>query len=73
LREWVAESVKSGVSDVRSLATLTKDGTEQLKPQSRPGAILVLAEYQQKAAVVANPEINLVAMCVELMMNCEWM
>ena len=73
LREWIAESVKSGMSDVQVIGSLYNTMEPFLKPQSRPGAILVLAEYQAKAAVVANPEINLVAMCVELMMSCEWM
>jgi DNA polymerase III delta prime subunit len=73
LREWVAESLKSGLSDVNVIGNLYREMESSLKPQSRPGAILVLAEYQAKAAVVSNPEINLVAMCVELMMNAEWL
>ncbi len=73
VREWVAENMAQGVTDTEVIHNLWKGIETWLKPQSKPAAILVLAEYQHKAATVANPEINLVAMCVELMMNCEWL
>ena len=72
VRNWIAENMAAGVSDadiVKSIYTSLKD---YVVPQSIPQAVLVLADYQQKAAVVANQEINTVAMAVELMMQMEF-
>lgn len=43
-----------------------------LKPESIPQAVVTLAEYQYKAAFVADQEINLVACLTEMMVNCEF-
>jgi replication factor C small subunit len=43
-----------------------------MKPQSIPQAVLILADYQYKAAFVADQEINTVACLTELMVNCEF-
>ena len=40
--------------------------------QSIPQSVLVLAEYQYKAAFVADHEINMTACLTELMMHCEF-
>jgi len=72
VRNWIAENMAHGVSDtdiVKSIYTSLKD---YVVPQSIPQAVLILADYQQKAAVVANQEVNSVAMAVELMMQCEF-
>ena len=45
---------------------------DYLKPASIPEAVLVIGEYQYKAAFVADQEINLVAFLTELMMRCEF-
>jgi replication factor C small subunit len=45
---------------------------DNLTPSSIPQAILILAEYQYKAAFVADQEINTAACIVELMMSCEF-
>jgi hypothetical protein len=45
---------------------------DSLKPQSIPQAVLILADYQYKAAVVADQEINTVACLTELMVNCDF-
>jgi replication factor C small subunit len=45
---------------------------EMLVPSSIPQAITIIAEYQYKSAFVADQEINLTAMMVEIMMNCEF-
>jgi hypothetical protein len=44
----------------------------KIELKSQPGAIVVLGEYQYKHSFVADPEINLMAMCVELMMECSF-
>ena len=43
-----------------------------LNPQSIPRAIVILGEYQHKAAFVADHEINITACMVELMMECDF-
>jgi hypothetical protein len=43
-----------------------------IKPQSIPQAVMVLADYQYKAAFVADQEINTVACLTELMVGCEF-
>lgn len=72
VREWIAEALASGVQDADIVRSIYEEMKVHMKAQSMPQAILILADYQQKAAVVANQEINTVAMCVELMMTAEW-
>ncbi len=43
-----------------------------LKEPSIPQAIVILGEYQYKAAHVSDQEINMVACIVELMSSCEF-
>ena len=43
-----------------------------VKPQSIPQLVLILSDYQYKAAFVADHEINLVACFTEIMSDCEF-
>jgi replication factor C small subunit len=43
-----------------------------MKPQSIPQAVIILADYQYKAAFVADQEVNTVACLTELMASCEF-
>jgi hypothetical protein len=43
-----------------------------MKPDSIPQAVVILADYQYKAAFVADQEINLVACLTQLMVECEY-
>jgi replication factor C small subunit len=43
-----------------------------LKPNSVPQAILIIAEYQYKAAFASDQEINTMALIVQIMMDCEF-
>jgi len=45
---------------------------EHLKPQSVPAIILILANYQYKAAFAADSEINMMACLTEIMMEAEF-
>ena len=72
VREWIAENLSQGVSDTDIIRMIYTEAKNYMKPQSLPQCVLTLADYQQKAAVVANQEVNTVAMAVELMMGCEW-
>ena len=73
VREWVAENLSQGVSEADIIRMIYAEAKNYMKPQSLPQCVLTLADYQQKAAVVANQEVNTVAMCTELMMGCEWL
>jgi DNA polymerase III delta prime subunit len=69
IRKWVAaHDIDSGVL-YRKLYDALYD---ILKPASVPQAVLILADYQYKAAFVADQEINTVACLTELMVNCEF-
>jgi len=43
-----------------------------LKPQFIPQAVIILADYQYKAAFCADQEINTVACLTEMMVSCEF-
>ena len=73
VREWIAENLAQGVSEADIIRMIYTEAKNYMKPQSLPQCVLVLADYQQKAAVVANQEVNTTAMAVELMMGCEWL
>ena len=70
MRKWVAES-----NDIEPSVLFRKiyDSLSTiLKGTSIPQAILILADYQYKAAFVADQEINLVACLSQLMAECEY-
>ena len=73
VREWVAENLAAGVSATQILSNMWKEAKNHMKQPSIPQAVITLAEYQHKAAFVADQEINTVACCVELMMSVEWL
>ena len=69
IRKWVG----SNEIDSNTLFRKIYDSMyDSLKPQSIPQAVLILADYQYKAAFVADQEINTVACLTELMANCEF-
>ena len=72
VRHWIAENLSQGVSETEVVNTIYREMHRFLQPPSMPECILILGEYQAKAAVVANQEINCVAMAVEMMMRCEF-
>jgi len=70
MRKWVAQN-----SDTDTASTLRKlydIANEKMKPHSVAQLVLILADYQYKAAFVADQEINLVACMTEIMANCEF-
>jgi hypothetical protein len=69
IRKWAATSDLDPLTIFRNLYDVLYD---VMKPQSIPQAVLILADYQYKAAFVADPEINMVACLTELMANCEY-
>jgi replication factor C small subunit len=69
IRKWVGESE---VDDAVFFRQFYDSASECLQPSSVPQLILIIAEYQYKAAFVADREINLVAFLTETMVNCEF-
>ena len=69
IRKWVASNEIDSNTLFRKLYDAMYD---TMKPQSIPQAVLILADYQYKAAFVADQEINTVACLTELMVNCEF-
>ena len=70
VRKWVGEN-----SDVDCNVLFRKfydEAAVMFKPQSVPQLVLILADYQYKAAFVADPEINLMACVTELMCECSF-
>jgi hypothetical protein len=43
-----------------------------LEPQSIPAAVLIIADYQYKAAFAMDSEINFVACLTEIMGECKF-
>ena len=72
VRDWIAENLSQGVSEADIVRMIYTEAKNYMKPQSLPQCVLILADYQQKAAVVANQEVNTTAMAVEIMMSAEW-
>jgi replication factor C small subunit len=69
IRKWVASHEIDNTSLFRKLYDTLSD---TLKPSSVPQAVVILADYQYKAAFVADQEINTVACLTEIMVNCEF-
>jgi DNA polymerase III delta prime subunit len=69
IRKWVASNEIDSTTLYRKIYDALYD---TLKPQSIPQAVLILADYQYKAAFVADAEINTVACLTELMVSCEF-
>ena len=69
-REWAA---KNGASDPSNIFRMIYDGMyEYLHEDSIPQVVLIIGEYQYKAAFVNDQEINLVAFLIELAANCKF-
>ena len=69
IRKWVASNDIDATTFFRKLYDNLYD---VLKPQSIPQAVLILADYQYKAAFVSDQEINTVACLTEIMVTCEF-
>ena len=70
IRKWV---VDNSDNDPKLIYRKLYDNVQEyLEPSSVPPAILLLADYQHKAAFVADQEINLTACLIEMMVDCVW-
>ena len=69
-RKWVSANLDNDPS--RIFRKLYDVLYEELKPQSVPQLVLILAKYQYQAAFVADHEINMIACLTEIMVDCEF-
>ena len=70
VRSWVA---KNSDADTATLFRQFYDqATNTLAPASIPQMILLLADYQYKAAFVADHELNIMAALTEIMAQCQF-
>ena len=69
VRKWVA---KNGDSEtINIFRQLYDTASINLEPASIPQLVLILADYQYKAAFVADHELNLMAALTEVMSSCK--
>ena len=69
-RKWVTNNLDNDTT--RIFRNVYDALYEQLKPNSVPQLVLILAKYQYQAAFVADHEINLIACLTEIMVECEF-
>jgi DNA polymerase III delta prime subunit len=70
MRKWVVDNI-----DLESQVIFRKiydNMSEHLTPESIPGIVIVLADYQWKDTFVADHELNTVACLTEVMGNAQW-
>lgn len=70
MRKWVATN--SSMDANMLFRKLYDVSTETMQSESIPELVLILAEYQYKAAFVVDQEINTAACLTKIMMDCEW-
>lgn len=69
-RQWIANNTDADPSAI--FRGLYDEADSVVKPSSIPQLIVTLAEYQYKAAFVADQELNTMACMMEIMANIEY-
>ena len=69
-RKWVGRNTDLDTAVL--FRRLYDTATEYLESASIPPMVIILADYQYKAAFVADQEVNNVAALTEIMMNCKF-
>lgn len=70
VRKWVAKN--SDADSVSLFRELYDSSSTVMEPSSIPQLVLTLADYQYKAAFVADHELNIMAALTEIMANCRF-
>ena len=70
VRKWVGKN--SDADSVSLFRALYDSATETIEPTSVPQLVLILADYQYKAAFVADAELNIMAALTEIMAQCKF-
>ena len=71
MRKWIANH--KDIDTAQLYRQLYDSSSQYVNPQSIPQLVVTLADYQYKAAFVADHEINNVACMTELMMEVQWL
>lgn len=69
-RSWVAKN--SDVETSTLFRQFYDNAVNLLEPQSIPGMVIVLGDYDYKSAFVADKEINIMCAMTEIMTNCKF-
>lgn len=69
VRKWVAKHSDESINTFKHLYDTASTNVEQ---SSIPQLVLILADYQYKAAFVADAELNLMAALTEVMAQCKF-
>ena len=70
VRKWVTKN--SDIETTQLFSDLFNNANAKLKPDSVPQLVLILADYQYKAAFVADHELNKMAALTEIMASCKF-
>lgn len=70
VRKWVGKN--SDIDTISLFRTLYDKSLEYLEPSSVPQLVLILADYQYKAAFVGDHELNAMAALTEIMTSCKF-
>ena len=70
VRKWVAKQTDADTTGL--FRELYDTATNHLEAGSIPQLVLILAEYQYKAAFVADHELNIMAALTEVMAQCKF-
>jgi DNA polymerase III delta prime subunit len=70
VRKWVGKN--SDIDSTELFRNLYDSAVEKMETASIPNMVLILAEYQYKAAFVADHEINTMAAMTEIMSQCKF-
>jgi len=69
VRKWIASS---DIGDAQLFKSIYDMAYNYIKPHSIPELVVIVADYQYKAAFAADAEINLMACLVTIMAECEF-
>lgn len=70
VRKWVAKNADSDTAQL--FRTLYDKSPDFLETKSIPQLVLILADYQHRAAFVADHELNIMAAMTEVMSSCSF-
>jgi len=70
VRKWVNDNIHNDQTVI--FRKIYDSLYEKMEPLSIPSAVLILSDYQYKAAFVADAEINLTACLTTIMMECDF-
>ena len=70
MRTWVVNNID--IDPVAIIRGVYDSMNENVKPESIPQLVIILADYQYKNSFVADHELNMVACLTEIMANVEF-